>query len=231
MSRACFSIVAGRSAPDLPDTAAAAGPRPGDGEAPPVGVLAVQGDFEAHADALRRLGCRAVEVRRPEQLETLSALVIPGGESTTITKGVAAYGLEQPIRALARSRRPILGTCAGLIVLDRLHFGLMDIEAKRNAFGRQVRSFEADLQVKGLGEEPLRAVFIRAPWIESHGDGVEVLAEIDAHPVVARQGNVLVAAFHPELTDDLRLHALFLSLGAGAAAHVAPSESPPRSRA
>lgn len=178
-----------------------------------IGVLAVQGDFEAHGRALEALACEAVEVRRPEQLEDLEGLVIPGGESTTIMKGLDAYGLAEPLRAFASSGRPVLGTCAGLIVLDRHHLGVMDIEARRNAFGRQVRSFEADLTIPGLGDEPLRAVFIRAPWIERFGEGVEVLASIDGHPVVARERNVLVAAFHPELTDDLRLHALFLSLG------------------
>jgi 5'-phosphate synthase pdxT subunit len=188
---------------------------------PQVGVLAIQGDFEAHAAALERLDCRAMEVRRPEQLGGLDGLVIPGGESTTITMGIEAAGLAEPIRTFARSGLPVLGTCAGLIMLDRRHLGLMDIEARRNAFGRQVRSFEADLLVKGLGDEPLRAVFIRAPWIERAGAEVQVLAEIEGHPVVARQGNLLAAAFHPELTDDLRLHALFLALGATAESEVA----------
>jgi 5'-phosphate synthase pdxT subunit len=180
-----------------------------------VGVLAVQGDFEAHARALERLGCEAVEVREPGALTELDALVIPGGESTTIAKGIASYGLARPIARFAASGRPVLGTCAGLILLDRNHLGLMDIEARRNAFGRQVRSFEADVHVRGLGDEPLRAVFIRAPWIESQGEGVETLAELDGRAVVARQSNLLVAAFHPELTDDLRLHALFLALQEG----------------
>jgi 5'-phosphate synthase pdxT subunit len=180
-----------------------------------VGVLAVQGGFEAHGRALGRLGSRAVEVRRPEELEGLDALVIPGGESTTIAMGIEAAGLEGPIRAFASAGRPVLGTCAGLIMLDREHLGLMDISARRNAFGRQVRSFETDVVVRGLGDEPVRAVFIRAPWIERAGEGVEVLAEVDGRPVVARQRNLLVTAFHPELTDDLRLHALFLALGMG----------------
>jgi 5'-phosphate synthase pdxT subunit len=175
-------------------------------------VLAIQGDVQAHADALRRLGASAVEVRRPEQLDGLDGLVIPGGESTTITMGLHAYGLEQPTRDFVAEGKPVLGTCAGLIVLDREHLGLMDIVARRNAFGRQIRSFEADVPVRGLGDEPLRAVFIRAPWIEDAGDGVEVLAAIDGRPVVARERNMLVAAFHPELTDDLRLHALFLAM-------------------
>jgi 5'-phosphate synthase pdxT subunit len=182
----------------------AAGPR--------IGVLAIQGDFEAHADALRRLGATAVEVRRPGQLEALDGLIIPGGESTTMSMGIEAYGLEVPLRDFVGGGSPVFGTCAGLILLDRSHLGVMDIQARRNAFGRQVRSFEADLAVRGLGDEPLRAVFIRAPWIEEAGDGVEVLAEIDSHPVVARERNALVAAFHPELTDDLRLHALFLGM-------------------
>jgi len=154
-------------------------------------------------------------VRRPEELESLDALVLPGGESTTISKGLDAYGLVDSLRRFARSGRPLLGTCAGLIVLDRNHLGLIDLEARRNAFGRQIHSFEADLAVRGLGDEPLRAVFIRAPWIERWGERVEILAEIDGHPVVAREQNLLVAAFHPELTDDLRLHALFLSMSGG----------------
>jgi 5'-phosphate synthase pdxT subunit len=182
----------------------AAGPR--------VGVLAIQGDFVAHADALGRLGAVPAEVRRPEHLQGLDGLIVPGGESTTMSMGLESYGLAQPIRELVAAGGPIFGTCAGLIVLDRAHLGLMDIAARRNAFGRQVHSFEADVSVRGLGDEPLRAVFIRAPWIEEAGSGVEVLAEIDGHPVVARERNMLVAAFHPELTDDLRLHALFLAM-------------------
>jgi 5'-phosphate synthase pdxT subunit len=181
------------------------------GRPPNVGVLAIQGGFEAHAAALSRLGLETTEVRNPAQLTGLDALVIPGGESTTISMGLASSGLDDAVRAFAGSGKAVLGTCAGLIVLDRNHLGLMDIEARRNAFGRQIRSFEADLAVKGLGDEPLRAVFIRAPWIESAGAGVEVLASLDGRPVVARERNLLVSAFHPELTDDLRLHALFLA--------------------
>jgi 5'-phosphate synthase pdxT subunit len=177
-------------------------------------VLAIQGGFEAHVEALERLGAEALEVRRPDQLAELDGLVIPGGESTTIQMGLEEYGLEQPLVNFVAGDRALFGTCAGLIVLDRAHLGLMAIDARRNAFGRQVRSFEADVAIRGLGDEPLRAVFIRAPWIESAGAEVEVLAELDGHPVVARQGNVLVAAFHPELTDDLRLHAYFLALAA-----------------
>jgi 5'-phosphate synthase pdxT subunit len=175
-------------------------------------VVAIQGDFEAHAAALERLGAAPVEVRRAEELEDLDALIIPGGESTTISMGLASSGLDDAICRHAAAGKAILGTCAGLIVLDRAHLGLIDIEARRNAFGRQVRSFEADVVVRGLGDEPLRAVFIRAPWIEHAGEEVEVLAEIDGHPVVAREGKMLVTSFHPELTDDLRMHALFLAL-------------------
>ncbi len=193
--------------------AGSVGPALASAPTPLIGVLAIQGDFEAHATALERLGARAAEVRRPADLEDLDGLVIPGGESTTMEKGIEAYGFEQPIRDFVGARqRPVFGTCAGLIMLDRAHLGLMDIEARRNAFGRQVRSFEQDVTVRGLGDEPLRAVFIRAPWIEHAGEGVEVLAEVDGHPVVARQGHMLVAAFHPELTDDLRLHAMFMGL-------------------
>ena len=173
----------------------------------------MQGGFEAHTGALERLGARTQEVRNPHEFEGLDGLVIPGGESTTMNIQLEAGGLEEPIRDMVRAGRPVLGTCAGLIMLDRAHLGLMDIEARRNAFGRQVRSFEQDVTVRGLGDEPLRAVFIRAPWIEHAGSEVEVLAEVDGHPVVARERNMLVAAFHPELTDDLRLHALFLALG------------------
>ena len=189
-------------------------------------MLAVQGDFEAHGDALRRLGAEPVEVRRAEQFEDLAGLVIPGGESTTIAMGIQAYALAQPVRALVAQGRPVFGTCAGLIVLDRSHLGIIDIEARRNAFGRQVRSFEQDVAVRGLGDEPLRAVFIRAPWIEHAGPGVEVLAEVDGHPVVARERNVLVAAFHPELTDDLRLHAMFLGMVGEHATSVPPDGRP-----
>lgn len=202
---ACSRIVAGSVEATPPaGKSPAAGPR--------IGVLAIQGDFQAHSDALRRLGAVAAEIRRPGHLEGLDALILPGGESTTIERGIDAYGLAAPIRDLVAEGRPVFGTCAGLIILDRAHLGLMDIEARRNAFGRQVRSFEQDVHVQGLGDEPLRAVFIRAPWIEAAGDGVEVLAEVDGHPVVARERNMLVAAFHPELTEDLRLHALFLGM-------------------
>jgi 5'-phosphate synthase pdxT subunit len=174
---------------------------------PVVGVLALQGDFEAHARLLRAYGAEPREVRVPAELDGLDGLVIPGGESTVMTLGIEREGLAEPLRDLHAAGTPILGTCAGLIIADRDHLGLMDIRARRNAFGRQIRSFEADVEVAG---EPMRAIFIRAPWIEDVGDGVEVLAEVDGHPVVARQDNVLVAAFHPELADDPRLHELFL---------------------
>jgi 5'-phosphate synthase pdxT subunit len=171
-----------------------------------VGVLAIQGDFEAHSKIVESLGAEAREVRTPEQLAGLDALIIPGGESTTMTLGIAREGLEEPLREFVRSGKPTLGTCAGLIMLDREHLGLLDVTARRNAFGRQRQSFEADLDVKDFNGGPLRAVFIRAPWVESTGEGVEVLAEIDGHPVAVRQGNVLAVAFHPEITGETRIH-------------------------
>jgi 5'-phosphate synthase pdxT subunit len=183
-----------------------------------VGVLASQGDFAAHAHALRELDATPIEVRDPDQLADLDALVIPGGESTTITKAIERDGLEPAIRAHHESGRPILGTCAGMILCDRDHLGLLDVTTRRNAFGRQLASFEADLPVSGLGPEPMRAVFIRAPWVEAHGERVDVLAAVEGHPVVVREGKVLACSFHPELTDDLRMHALLMAMattGAG----------------
>jgi 5'-phosphate synthase pdxT subunit len=177
-----------------------------------VGVLALQGDFEAHAKTLRRLGAVPREVRTPTDMEGLDALVIPGGESTTIGMGIESAGLEPALRAHHEAGRPILGTCAGLIVCDAAHLGFIDATARRNAFGRQLQSFEADLEVEGAGDEPLRAVFIRAPWVESHGEGVEVLASYEGRPVAIREGNVLASAFHPELTDDPRFHAIFMAM-------------------
>jgi pyridoxal 5'-phosphate synthase pdxT subunit len=171
-----------------------------------IGVLAVQGNFREHVQMLGRLGVETVEVRKPGQLEGLDGLVIPGGESTTFTRLMALYGLDEAIR---RFEAPIFGTCAGMIVLDRDHLGLVDVAVRRNAFGRQVASFETDLAVAGF-DDPVRAVFIRAPWVEVVGPNIEVLAEVDGHPVLAREGRFLVAAFHPELTDDTRLHELFL---------------------
>jgi 5'-phosphate synthase pdxT subunit len=178
---------------------------------PVIGVLALQGDFEAHAKVLRELGAEPREVRTPAGLDGLDGLVIPGGESTVMTLGIEREGLAEPLRRLAGAGTPVLGTCAGLIMLDRDHLGLMDIVARRNAFGRQVRSFEAELDVAGLEGGPLRAVFIRAPWIEEHGDDVEVLASLDGHPVAVRQGHLMAVAFHPELSGDRRLHERFLA--------------------
>jgi pyridoxal 5'-phosphate synthase pdxT subunit len=168
-----------------------------------VGVLALQGGFEAHAKALRELGAEAREVRTPADLGGLDALVIPGGESTTIGLGVERERLAGPLAEFVNSGRPVLGTCAGMILLDRDHLGLLDISVRRNAFGRQLASFEAELDFEG---EPLHAVFIRAPWVEEAGDAVEILAEVDGHPVAVRQSNILAVAFHPELTDERRLH-------------------------
>jgi 5'-phosphate synthase pdxT subunit len=176
----------------------------------PIGVLALQGGFAAHKRMLRSLGADVREVRVPADLDGLDGLVIPGGESTTMTLGIEREGLAEPLRALAASGTPVLGTCAGLIMLDRAHLGVMDIEARRNAFGRQVRSFEADVAFGGLGEDPVRAVFIRAPWIDAHGDDVEILASLEGHPIAARQGNLLAIAFHPELGQDTRLHEQFV---------------------
>jgi 5'-phosphate synthase pdxT subunit len=173
-----------------------------------IGVLAVQGNFREHASMLRRLGAEPVEVRKPEQLEELDGLVIPGGESTAIARLVRLYGLEEAICAF---ERPLFGTCAGMILLDRNHLGVLDLEVSRNAYGRQVASFEADLELAGE-DEPLRGIFIRAPRVAAVGPEVEVLAELDGEPVLLREGRVLVAAFHPELTDDTRVHERFLDL-------------------
>ena len=181
----------------------------GDG-APLVGVLALQGGFEAHERMLRRLGAETRQVRVPRDLEGLDGLVMPGGESTTMTLGIEREGLAEPLRALAGEGTPVLGSCAGLIMLDSLHLGLMDMRAERNAFGRQVRSFEADVELAGLGGGPMRAIFIRAPWIAEHGPAVEILGELDGHAVAASQGDILAVAFHAELGDDDRLHRLFL---------------------
>lgn len=177
-----------------------------------VGVLALQGDFEAHAATLRQLGAEPTEVRTPEQMADLDALVIPGGESTTIEKLIESTGLEAALRAHHEAGRPILGTCAGMIVCDADHLGFIDATARRNAFGRQLQSFEADIEIEGAGDEPLRAVFIRAPWVERWGPEVEVLASHEGHPVAIREGSVLACAFHPELTDDPRFHAIFMAM-------------------
>jgi 5'-phosphate synthase pdxT subunit len=173
-----------------------------------IGVLAVQGNFREHVAVLRRLGADPVEVRKPEQLEGLDGLIIPGGESTAITRLIRLYGLEDAIR---RFEAPVFGTCAGMILLDRNHLGLVDLAVERNAYGRQVASFEADLELEHEGA-PLRGVFIRAPRVSDAGPDVEVVAELDGEPVLLRQGRFLVASFHPELTNDTRVHELFLDL-------------------
>ncbi|HUP28348.1 MAG TPA: pyridoxal 5'-phosphate synthase glutaminase subunit PdxT [Chloroflexia bacterium] len=184
-----------------------------------IGVLALQGAFREHMEALRRLGVEAVEVRLPEQLDGLDGLIIPGGESTAIGKLAVKYGLQEAIRHYAASGNPVYGSCAGMILLSRDAgreqplLGLMDVTVERNAFGRQLDSFETGLDIAKLGEVPFPAVFIRAPKIESVGDGVEVLARLeDGTPVAAQQDNMLVTAFHPELSDDLRFHRYFLAL-------------------
>ncbi len=177
-----------------------------------IGVLAIQGGFEAHERVLWKLGAEVTEVKVPADLEDLDGLVIPGGESTTISKGIESADLAEPIRAHCEAGKTVFGTCAGMIVCDDAHLALIDATASRNAFGRQLNSFEADLEVTGIGEEPLRAVFIRAPWVERHGAGVEVLSTYEDHPVAIREGSVLACAFHPELTEDPRLHALFMAM-------------------
>jgi 5'-phosphate synthase pdxT subunit len=171
-----------------------------------IGILAVQGNVREHAAMLRRLGADVVEVRKPEQLDGLDGLVVPGGESTTFMRLMRLYGLDEALRSFAA---PVFGTCAGMIILDREHLGLIDLEVDRNAYGRQVASFEADLQLAGEAE-PLRGVFIRAPRVRDAGPDMEVLAEHDGEPVLLRQGRFLVASFHPELTEDTRVHELFL---------------------
>jgi 5'-phosphate synthase pdxT subunit len=175
---------------------------------PRIGVLALQGAFREHLRALRRLEVEAVEVRKPEDLDGLDGLVIPGGESTTITQLAELYGLDDAIREF---EGPVFGTCAGMIVLDRQHLGLADLEVDRNAYGRQVWSFEAEVRLTG-DDLPLHGVFIRAPRLRELGPAVEVLGELDGEPVLVRDGRLLLASFHPELTDDLRVHALFLEL-------------------
>ena len=170
-----------------------------------VGVLALQGDFEAHRRVLEGLGAQVREVRTPADLEGVDGLVIPGGESTTMTLGIEREGLAEPLRELVRGGVPALGTCAGLIMLDRAHLGLLDVTAERNAFGRQLHSFEEQLDLDGVGPD-VPAIFIRAPWASEVGDDVDVLAEIDGHPVAIRQGNVLAVSFHPELNGETRLH-------------------------
>lgn len=174
---------------------------------PLIGVLALQGGFAAHTRALTRCGARVREVRVPADLDGLDGLVLPGGESTTMMLGIAREELEAPLREFAVAGHPILATCAGLIVLDRERLGVLDLRCERNAFGRQLHSFEDDLDVTGLDGGPMHAVFIRAPWVAEHGAGVEVLAAVAGHPVAIRQGAITGVSFHPELTPDDRLHA------------------------
>jgi 5'-phosphate synthase pdxT subunit len=190
----------------------------------PIGVLALQGDFREHVAMMRSLGAEAVEVRTPEELEVVSALIIPGGESTTIGRLATIYGLIDPLRARIAAGMPVLGTCAGMIFLaaattgpDQPQLGVLDVVVERNAFGRQIDSFESELDVTGLGA-PMRAVFIRAPWIQKVGADVEVLTTVidpetgEPRPVVVRQGRILATSFHPELTEDTRLHEMLLAM-------------------
>jgi 5'-phosphate synthase pdxT subunit len=189
------------------------------GAPPKIGVLALQGDVVEHVKMLRGLGVEAIEVRTPEDLAKVDALVIPGGESTTIGKLAVEYGLDRAIPARVKEGMPVYGTCAGMIALSKQASGgeppllrLMNITVRRNAYGRQVDSFETDLEIPALGGPPLHAVFIRAPVIENVGPDVEVLASLGGKPVLARQGNMLVSAFHPELTADDRVHRYFVEM-------------------
>jgi pyridoxal 5'-phosphate synthase pdxT subunit len=188
-------------------------------ETPPrIGVLALQGDFREHRAILRRLGAEVVLVRKPEELEDLDGLVIPGGESTTIGRLASLYGLLEPLRRHIGAGLPTLGTCAGMIFLaggvtegEQPQLGVLDVVVERNAFGRQVDSFEDRVEVEGL-DEPIQAIFIRAPWVAKVGADVEVLAEVRGHPVMVRQGKVLGTSFHPELSDEPRIHQMLLAL-------------------
>ncbi len=197
-----------------------------DTDRPVIGVLALQGDVREHLAALREQGAEAVAVRRPEELAGVDGLVIPGGESTTIYKLAERFGLLEPLRAAVRDGLPAYGSCAGMILLadrlldapsDQQTVGGLDVTVRRNAFGRQVDSFESDIAVSGLDGGPLHAVFIRAPWVEEAGAGVEVLGRVvggaaDGKIVAVRQGNVVATSFHPELTGDRRVHALFVDI-------------------
>jgi pyridoxal 5'-phosphate synthase pdxT subunit len=185
---------------------------------PTVGVLALQGDFREHSRALQRLGARVVEVRLPEDLDGLEAIVIPGGESTTIGKLAVRFGVLDPLRDLIEAGLPTYGTCAGLIFAaaavtegDQALLGVLDVVVERNAFGRQNESFETDLDIEGF-DRPFHAVFIRAPWVAKVGNGVEVLATVRDHPVMVRQGRIIGTSFHPELTDDDRIHQMLIDL-------------------
>ena len=180
-----------------------------------IGILALQGDFEAHEKIVSSLGAEPREVRVPDDLKGLDALIIPGGESTVMTLGIEREGLAEPLRALAAGGMPVLGTCAGMIILDRDHLDLLDVSTRRNAFGRQLHSFEADLDLAGIDGGPVHAVFIRAPWVTEYGPTVEVLGKVDEHPVAIRQGNLLAVSFHPELNGETRLHQLLLEMSDG----------------
>jgi 5'-phosphate synthase pdxT subunit len=175
-----------------------------------VGVLALQGDFEAHGVLLEQVGAEVREVRTAADLHGIDALVIPGGESTTMTLGVEREGLREPLRDVC-ARLPVLGTCAGMIMLDREHLGVLEMRCERNAFGRQVHSFEGDVLIEGFAE-PFHGVFIRAPWVADVGDAVRVLGSVDGHPVAVAAGRILAVAFHPELIGEERLHRRLLEL-------------------
>ncbi len=200
--------------PGLTGVSPVAGPAAVNGRArtsagPRIGVLAVQGGFATHLDHLRQVGAEGVEVRLPSDLDGLDGLILPGGESTTILMGIESAGLGPAIAAHHQADRPILGTCAGMIVAGRENLGLIDITTKRNAFGRQLASFEDEIELREIADAPVRAVFIRAPWVEEVGAGVEILAEVGNHPVAVRQGSVTALSFHPELTPDSRVHGWF----------------------
>jgi len=181
----------------------------------PVGVLALQGDFAAHQALLEATGASTRQVRSPEDLQGVSGLLLPGGESTTISMGLEREGLVDPIRQLAHSGKPIFGTCAGMVLMGNQHLGLIDMDVDRNAFGRQINSFETDLPMADAGEPPIRAVFIRAPVVSAYGPGVDVLAQLEDRVVAVRQGNRTAISFHPELVHDARVHVLALGLATG----------------
>jgi 5'-phosphate synthase pdxT subunit len=213
---------------------AALHPRPASGHRPRVGILALQGAVREHADALRAVGAEPVLVRLPRDLEGIDALILPGGESTTMRKLIDLYGLRAPILAMARAGAPLLGTCAGMILLaeriddgDEPVFSLLDATVQRNGYGRQLDSFEADVEIPSLGDEPLHGIFIRAPLVCQLGAGVEVLARDDAgRPVAVRQGRVLATAFHPELTADRRVHRLLVDMISGGGARPPAVDAP-----
>ena len=193
----------------------------GEGTKVVIGVLALQGDVREHIDAVRKAGAEAVPVRTREEIERVDGLIIPGGESTTVGKLLDRFGLMDAVRRMPAACKPIFGTCTGMILLakkvensarEQPRLCLMDVTVRRNAFGRQVDSFEEDIPVQGIEGGPVRAVFIRAPFVSEVHEGVEVLAEFQGHPVLVREGDLLAAAFHPELTDDIRVHRLFIDM-------------------